>query len=425
MQFVRFFVVLAVLAGVFSVDAAWAQGGIVDTQRQEALRRKQGVADRPRPEYDAVGVRAGGFIVYPDLTFVQMYDDNIFSQQSNTTSDFIAIVSPQVQVKSDWSNNELDFSARGDIGRYFSKGSENYDDLLFETVGRYDISRDSNFFGGASYAQRHEDRGSPDDVRGVTPTVFHTVTPNIGFFKKFGRFKVRLRGDLRQLSFDNVKTSTGSIINNHDRNRKEWRATGAVAYEIVPAYDAFARFTYSKINYLDSFDDSGINRDSHGYGLVVGTAVDITGVIFGNVFAGYRKQLYTDTVLPTISGPSYGADLTWNVTGLTTLKFLVNRGIEETTLAGGSGFFATRIGGSVDHELLRNFLLNANGSVQFNSYRGISRDDTVYRAAASGRYLLNRNLYVSLAYEFIKRESSISGQNFTVNTFLIRLETQL
>lgn len=425
MRFVRFFVVAAVLAGVLSLGTAWAQGGVVDTQRDEALRRKQGIADRPRPQYDAVGIRAGGFIIYPDLTFVQMYDDNIFSQESNTTSDFIAIVSPQIQAKSNWSRHELDFSARGDIGRYFDKGSENYEDVLLESLGRYDISRDSNIFGGVSYASRHEDRGSPDDVQGINPTIFETLTPQIGFFQKLGRFKVRLVGDLHRFDFRDVASSTGLILNNDDRDRNEYSASGAVAYEIVPAYDAFVRFTYSKINYLSSVDDFGIDRDSHGYEFVAGTAVDITGVIFGNVFVGYRKQKYDDVVLSDISGPGYGADITWNVTGLTTLKFLISRGIEETTLAGGSGLFATRIGGSVDHELLRNLVLNANGSIQFNNYEGINRDDTIYRAAASGRYFLNRNLYVSLAYEFLKRESSTIGQNFTVNTFLIRLETQL
>ena len=50
---------------------------------QDALFKRGenvGVLERPRPGYEALGIRAGGFIVYPSLTLRAEYDDNLFAR---------------------------------------------------------------------------------------------------------------------------------------------------------------------------------------------------------------------------------------------------------------------------------------------------------------------------------------------------------
>ncbi|MDJ0950969.1 MAG: outer membrane beta-barrel protein [Alphaproteobacteria bacterium] len=389
-------------------------------------QRGETVTTRPRPDFDPVGIRwrdASAFI-YPSFSYTQLFDTNVFADEDDTIGDHISIFSPGVQVLSDWTRHEANINFRADLGRYIRERTEDYQDVLAEATGRYDITGDSNVFGGLRWARRHEDRGSPDEVRGEFPTIFFTLEPQIGYFQRLNRWTFRVDGNARKFDFRDATTPFGKI-NNDDRDRTEYLGAATVSYEIIPNYDAFLQFSGNVRDYKTNVDDFGVDKDSDGFEIVGGTAVDLTGLLFGNIFAGYRRQEYDDGRLPTIEGPSFGVDLTWTPTGLTTVKAFVNRTIEETTTFGNAGFFATRAGASVDHELLRNLLLSARGSGQFNRYEGTDRDDDIYRAAANARYFLNRNFYVTGGYEFTRRDSNVSGASFNIHLFLLRLEAQL
>ena len=60
----------------------------------------------------------------------------------------------------------------------------------------------------------------------------------------------------------------------------------------------------------------------------------------------------------------------------------------------GAGYLASSVAAGVDHELLRNLLLNANAGYENDFFQGVSRTDAVFSAGAGIRYLLNRNLYL-------------------------------
>jgi len=57
------------------------------------------VARKPRPEFDAIGLRAGSFLVYPMLEVVENYDSNIYATQNNETDDWVTLISPDVAVR--------------------------------------------------------------------------------------------------------------------------------------------------------------------------------------------------------------------------------------------------------------------------------------------------------------------------------------
>ena len=333
---------VAVSAG-FAADVAVAQ----DPQRGVP------VAERPRPDYDAVGIRAGSFLFLPELSISETYNDNIFARQSNTDHDFITKVLPKVTLNSDWNNHALNFSAGADIGRNLRSTNEDYEDYNFAADGRVDIRRDTSATANVKYEQLHEDRGSPDDVGGITPTEYTKLSSGIGFRNKWNRVSMTVGLDAEMQDYDDVAT-TGNPINNDDRDRDQYTLSTRLGYEIVPEYEGFVKASYNTIDYDAGVDDNGFNRDSDGYEITAGTRLDLSGVLSGDVFAGYRSQDYDDARLETISGPVVGAALTWNVTALTTVKGSVSRTVLETTQSGASGFFNTRVGASVDHELRRN-----------------------------------------------------------------------
>ena len=98
------------------------------------------------------------------------------------------------------------------------------------------------------------------------------------------------------------------------------------------------------------------------------------------------------------------------MTKLTTLGFGVARTIQETTQTGASGYFDAEFDASVEHELLRNLILGARASLSFQEYEGIDRNDEVAKFAISGKYLLSRNFYIFLCYEYSQHESDASAR---------------
>lgn len=160
---------------------------------------------------------------------------------------------------------------------------------------------------------------------------------------------------------------------------------------------------------------------------MTGIALDLGGVFFGDVFAGYMVQ-YFGSDFNDVSGPTAGGTLTWNVTTLTTLNARASRTIEDTTQAGSPAVLRTSGGLSADHELLRNLILTAALTITNDNYEDADRDDYYYVGGVGARYLMNRNIYGSLGYQLVRRttDGSDSGANsFWQNIVRLGIEAQL
>lgn len=417
---------LTILRGLAVAFGTVAVFGTATAHAQGTPPRGQTVTERQRPDLDPLGIRAASFLVFPRFELGESYNDNIFATPGNRKNDFITTLTPEIRVQSDWNQHFLAFDARGDIGRYATNSSENYEDATISTNGRLDIVRGSFVTGGATLNKLHEDRGSPDAIANAkNPTEYYVFTPTIGATHRWNRFSLRGDATLQRYMFNNAETGSGVIINNKDRDRSRYVVSLRGGYEIVPDYEAFIRGAWNTVNYSSAVDNNGFNRDSNGYEVVAGTRIDFSGITFGDVFAGYRRQIYDDARLQTVSGPTFGGLITWNVTGLTTVKGSITRSVEESTLANASGFFATEYKATVDHELLRNLLIGASLSALVDDYKGISRTDNYYRGGAYARYLMNRNLYLTARYDYEKRDSNAAGADYARNVFLVSVSTQL
>jgi hypothetical protein len=408
----------------FGAAAAQAQEQRPDYSGQ--VPRGETVTERQRPDLDPLGIRAASFLVFPRFTLGEAYNDNVFATQSNTKDDFITQISPELRIQSNWNRHFLAFDARGDIGRYASLDSENYEDATIGTNGRLDIQRDTFVTGGLTFNKLHEDRGSPDAAANAkNPTEYYVLSPTIGATQRWNRFSLRGDATLQRYMFTDDETGSGTIINNSDRNRSQYTFSLRGGYEIVPEYEAFVRGAWNLVDYSSAVDDAGFKRDSDGYELIAGTRIDFSGVTYGDIFGGYRRQMYDDARLESVSGPTFGGLVTWNVTGLTTIKGSIQRSVEESTLSGASGFFATEYKATVDHELLRNLLIGADISYLVDDYKGIDRTDNYYHGGAYARYLMNRNLYLTARYDYQKRDSNVTGADYDRNVVLLQVSTQL
>jgi hypothetical protein len=204
-----------------------------------------------------------------------------------------------------------------------------------------------------------------------------------------------------RLDYDNVRTEDGGIINNDDRDRAIIAGHLKMGYEFIPGYTAFARGEVDYRRY-DNLDDNGVDRDSNGYSIEVGTDLDVTAVLFGNAAIGYRSQDYDDPSFDTVGDVAGRASLTWNPTGLTTVSASITREIIETTVGGSAANFETAGRVALDHELLRNLLLQAAVSVSDDNFQDIDRSDTYVRAGFGANYQMNRYIRLDLSYDYLR-----------------------
>lgn len=386
--------------------------------------RNETVASRQRRELDPVGIRLGSLVAFPSLEVAPEFNDNIYKTDTGKQADLIVQTTPALLVQSDWNRHFARAYIDVTSGNYVDNSSEDFFDATASLDGRFDIMRDSFITAGFVFNRLHEDRGSPDAAAGLEPTEFYVYKPTLGFYNKWNRMSLGVDGEAVRYNFIDASSAT-TEINQDDRDRYRYQASTRLGYEIVPQYEAFVRGAYNVIKYDDSTDDIGFTRDSDGFEFVGGARIDITGVTFGDVYVGYRRQKYDDARLATISGPTYGGSITWNATGLTTFKGFVSRMVEETTINQASGSFDSEYGVSVDHELLRNLILSGRASYLNSDYEGITRDDNYLKFGASGKYLLNRNLYVTLKYDYERRDSDAAGQDYSQNVVLLSLSGQL
>lgn len=382
------------------------------------------VRERDRPAYDAVGVRLGGFFLFPEFSATEFYRDNIFYEESGGEGDFVTVLSPGARLASNWSRHAVSVSASVDQGLHANNSDENYLDARFGADGRIDVARDFFLTAGMNANRLHEDRSSPDQTGAAEPVTYWRYGTDLGVVKRFNRLRVEATGRADIYRYDNVDAIGGGVFVSEDRDRREMLGSFEVGYAISDRIEPYVRGAVNQRAY-DEDAAGGQVRDSDGWETVLGGRFDLGGITSGEVYAGYLEQTYDSSAFETISGISFGGALTWNPTGLTTVEVALDRTVEETTVSGASGGLRTGGTVSVDHELRRHVIVSADGAYALTDYDSITREDRTGSGELGATYLFNRNLSSRAGYRFQWRRSNVTGADYDVQTFLISLTAKL
>src|SRR4051812_19079402 len=139
----------------------WLLGGIASASLASTVLA-QGVMDRPRPEYDPIGIPAGAFRIYPNAYFGIAHDDNVFRTQTGEQDDTIFELSPTVVVSSNWAQHMLNLRGSLQHLEFAEHDSETRTNWDIGADGRLDILRGVTLTAALSQSLTHEPRTSPD-----------------------------------------------------------------------------------------------------------------------------------------------------------------------------------------------------------------------------------------------------------------------
>lgn len=377
------------------------------------------VTARPRPDFDPLGIRAGGFLIYPNVALDTTYNSNVYATKNDEKDDVIFTARPSISIQSNFPRHSLNWTLATDVGRYVDQTDENFWDYGTRVGGRLDITRNNRLTGSARFGRNHESRDDPEDPgadQSRRPVRFFDYGGTLGFQQEFNRFNFGINGafdrrDYRETNPDNPED---------DRDRNLFGGDVRTGYFISPRINAFLLGGFRR-EQRDASNKSG--RDNNVYGVGIGTAIDITGILFGEVAVGWEKQEFDESDRGSNDDFAYRADLTWDPTGLTSVRLDGSGGFVPSDV--GSSNIQNRIGLRVDHELLRNLLIGGGVTYTRDDFQDTNRTDNRFDVGPGITYLINRHFSVGANYTSTIRNSDDSDREFDRHLVTLRVNAQL
>ena len=425
---VRYGLGAGLLLSVSWASVAAAQDLAPDlTQSDFARDRNVGVLERPRPDYDALGLRTGGFLIYPKLDLSETYESNVFATETGARSDFITSLEPSVTAQSQWSRHELNFMADADLFEYARFNDESEASYLVGSSGRFDIVRGSYLTAKVDYSHLidpRSDASTPQDAE--KPITYDQVHVDVGAVREVNRLRFSGNVIFYNYDFNDDKTTTGDPIDEHYRNENLVQEIGRADYALSPALAVFVAVQHNDRLYTNPPLPGDVNRDSSGNEGDVGVDFELTQLVRAQVQVGYLDQSYQDQRIGDTSGFGTRGNVEYYPTQLLTLKANVSRTVADTGVIGAASAFQTQGGGEFDYELLRNLIITGRAEYSSYDYQGIDRTDDYWEAHLGANYLFSRRFGFRVTYTYLDRTSSGAsrGTGFTDNQLLFGLVAQ-
>lgn len=378
---------------------------------------EQGRADR-QAEYKPVGVPLGAFRLFPQLDLGVFNTSNVFRTAAGEQSDTFFAIGPAITLISEWARHELKLSAGADIRSYADLSSEDRTDWRVKAEGRIDVTRPLRVMLTAGYDVRHEERGAPDAPgNAAAPTEYAVAGAGVTVDYRSGRYG--LRAEASYSAFDWEPTALNGLPDrsNEDRNRDEISGQITALYEFSPGYAAFLRATAGSRDFDLEVDRDGADRDMTRIGAEAGVAFEMTTLLIGELYAGYREYSFDDDLFTDVDSFSYGGALRWYPTELTTLRFKASRALEPSTLLGVSGVMTTNYEAKVEHELLRNLILSGSASFSREEFEGSTRDDDTTRLGFEATYFVSPEATLRADAALVERDSTVPSASYEETVF--------
>jgi hypothetical protein len=389
--------------------------------------RNVSVRERPRPEFDALGIRAGSFLVYPKVEAAVAYEDNIFALENLEVEDTIYSFAPSVTATSQWSRHQLDAFARANIYRYADFNGQNAETYSLGASGRLDVVRGTALRGGISHDYLVEPRSSASSPQNAAdPVKYEQSTFDFGGSHEFNRLRLSADVEYRDTQFEDTVSFLGVPIDESYRDNKTWDLTARADYALSPALSVYGFAGFNNWDYAAPTTPGDVSRDSDGYRAGLGADFDISRLVRGQFQLGYMEHSFDDPRVGDIDGLSMLGKVEYFPTELVTLTFNAERSVQSTGVIGAGGTVRTSVGAKADYEFLRNLILSAGVNRLVDDYQGFDREDTVWSGLIGAYYLVNRRVGVNLIYNHYSQESDglQAGTDFAVNRIQLGVVVQ-
>jgi hypothetical protein len=354
------------------------------------------VQSRARPEYDPLGIRIDTLTIQPLLSLSTGYDDNVFTGPTHVGS-WEAVANPSVLVNTRGSYGSVAAYVSANDVHYLTEPSQDRVDADVFLGGTYNFGRDVLTL-GAAYLARHEDRTALDALPSDRPVAFTVANARAAYAAAFGPFTLTPSIDLNRWRFDNT-TILGRPVSEASRDRSTVQLGTTLRYEWMTARD-MVLVTRVLDTHYDEPTPGAPSNNSLSWQALFGIDYDNDTVWRYEILGGVEyRQPASSAIAPQTAGIAE-AEVVWSPSGMTTVRFTANRGIEDAAQTGLSSFTYTSAEWRVDHELTRAVLLDVSAIARQATFNQTGGQQFGVGLGAGITWLLNRKARLSLTYDF-------------------------
>ncbi len=374
------------------------------------------IPQRPRTEYDPLGIRVGEFTVRPQLDSGVGYDTNVLGTRPSTGSFFINNA-PQVLINSNYGTNSLGASFGLNNFIYTDQKQQSRTDWNASVGGTYQIGQDV-LTASASEIYAHE---NPTDINSPTiesPLGFKVTDLRLNYASQFQYFNVQPGFVYEGYRFDNVLLPT-TTVSQKSRDRDDFTGSLTVRFGKIPERSLVLVVQATNSHYIASQGDppqvtSLFPRpDSLNYEVLGGVEYAFSANLQVLLLVGYDLQTFTNRAFSQLTSPVAQGVVIWAPSGLTTITGKLTRTIEDSIGQTTTGVTVTQGLLTVDHEYRRNILLQGRVGALDTEFAG-NVGQTIYDFGASVSYLFNRNVRLTATYDFYNSTGNAVNQLVTV-----------
>lgn len=363
------------------------------------------VVQRLRPGYDAVGIGMGGFRAYPKVTVQLAYDSNVL-ETTVATADESVTVQPSISIRSEWARHGLGLDASASIDRFAQRQTENSETYDVALNGVLDFGEGGHLHGLGRFARAIESRGSVGDLfPGGEPVRYRKQQLSAGVEQHLPGLFAALDGDFARYRYDDIVYQSTKYPQDY-RDRDESRVTGQAAFRIAPLMAFFTELSANRVRYQPR--EAAADFSSHGESILAGITFQLPAMLSGELGIGYVRQRYDELPLGPVYGLTYDLSVLWNVTPLLTATAGAHRTIQQTPYQAAPSIIESRFELKFDYELLRNLLVNVQGTLTLDDFGAGYAVDARRNFAIDLRYLMNRTMSADLLLDWSQQKAHSS-----------------
>lgn len=332
---------------------------------------------------------------------------------ADARSDLMFVARPRFKLMSDWSRHALEVSIGAAPTWHNRFASEDDRAWTVDARGRIDLTRTSVLEGGFAHEVTQESRSSLNAAligSSRADVITDRVTAAAG--TRFGRFGVQAKGTLEETTYGG---GTGGAGSDAARDRLRSEQGLRLSYFLRPTLAAFTEVSLNQRDFAGIAAGDGISRDSSGERYRAGVSFgSASGILRGEVSAGWGRQSGRDERLGAVSGLLFDANLGWRATALTSFLLSASTDFQDTLLANVLAGSSRTVKLEARHAFSRALIGAADVGVAFTDYDGgLAERETV--GGAQIEYYLSREMMSFARWQHTTLTSTQAGRGYAAD----------
>ncbi len=373
--------------------------------------------------YEALGIRAGSFVLYPSLETTAGYTTN-GDDVAGGSETALGAVTPELRAVSDWSRHEATFLMRGTYETYADDSVQDKPTADIEATLRLDHSEEWTTDLAAAYHYREQEISDPNTPGGLDePPPVHEFVTSADMRGRFGRTVLEW-GALVDRTIYEDGTSGGMTVDQSDRDETEIGGRLRYGFAVTDVTTPFVEARVAREQYDQKVDNNGFERSAWIYGLRGGISYQAWPVLTAEVAVGYARAEPDDSALSSLETLTFDGWLTWMPTELTTVKFNAYTDFSPTSDPASSGSVVHDASVDVAYDWRENVTLSALAGVNDERFKGTDKEETTYRLGAGATWKLNRTMHLTGGYLHEWLDSSEPGEDYSADSIRLTLRLQ-